>query len=225
MKIRVVTTIGIALVCLVSLPAFGQAPLKRTISPTPRGHAIAAVLNGMIYLISGWYNKDAVNGAIPTPVVEIFNPSTNTWTTGVSILVSSPVGGLVEGVAAVWNGRIYAFGGGASTGVVNTTELFDPVVGWSYLPSRPVAPNPNLPGLSGDLLNGKVYLVDDSGVGQAYDPVANIWAAFAPLTVSPQMTPGVVVNNGSLYAAGVRASGAFASVLTPPVTIYTFAPH
>jgi N-acetylneuraminic acid mutarotase len=190
--------------------------------PTPRAYASAAVLNGMIYVISGTYVNDPLHGAIPTPVVEIFNPSTNTWTTGTSILGI----GLVEGVAAVSNGKIYAFGGGGSSGVVNTAEVFDPVAGtWSYLASRPGALNINLPGLSGDLLNGKMYTVDDSGVGQAYDPVANTWAPFAPLSVSQGLTPGVVTNNGSLYAAGVRGGGAFASVYSPPVTIYVFAPH
>jgi hypothetical protein len=190
--------------------------------PTPRAYASAAVLNGLIYVISGSYNKDALNGAIPTAVVEIFNPSTNTWTTGTPILG----GGLVEGVAAVFNGKIYAFGGGGSQNVVNTSEIFDPVAGtWSYLPSRPGALNPNLPGLSGDLLNGKIYTVDDFGVGQAFDPVANTWATFASLAVSQGLTPAVIANNGSLYATGVRAGAAFTSVFTPPATVYLFAPH
>src|SRR5579862_3173461 len=135
------------------------------LSPLP--HLSAAVLNGLIYAISGLDVPSLVNGSVPSSVVEVFNPANGTWVRGTPVLpnLSSPgPGGLAQGVAAVFNGKIYAFGGGLSQ-ANSTSEIYDPVAGtWSYLPSRPTSSTSGV-GLSGDLLNGKIYTVDDGGFG------------------------------------------------------------
>ena len=105
--------------------------------PTARYHLGAAALNGKIYAIGG--NPSAVTNGNPLSTVEIYDASTNMWTTGPSM----PTARMGLGVVAL-NGKIYAVGGadlGTNT-FYNKLEIYDPGTNtWTTGPNMPTAKN------------------------------------------------------------------------------------
>jgi hypothetical protein len=73
--------------------------------PTARIGAMAAVVNGKLYVISG---HDGYSSW--TNVVEIYDPVSNAWTSGPSIPTARMYGG-----AAALNGNVHVFGGNTPT--------------------------------------------------------------------------------------------------------------
>jgi N-acetylneuraminic acid mutarotase len=85
--------------------------------PTPRFHANAEVLNGKIYVISG-----LTFGSNPTPVVEIYDPVTNTWDTTAAPIPTARSAAAIM----VFNGVIYVVGGSANNTVTGAVEAYVP---------------------------------------------------------------------------------------------------
>ena len=95
--------------------------------PTARNYAGAAVLDGKIYVIGGWSNR---NSNIST--VEVYDPQANTWATAppMSERRNGP------GVAAL-GGKIYVAGGYVGGSDLASVEVFDPQTNsWSAVAPR-----------------------------------------------------------------------------------------
>lgn len=98
--------------------------------PTPRSGAAAVAINEKIYVIGGW----RLVGGVPVlqNIVEVFDPSTNTWSTAAPMPTPRAYFG-----AAVCHGLIYAIGGLIGTAPIpgnETTlvEVYDPIAdSWS----------------------------------------------------------------------------------------------
>ena len=161
--------------------------------------ARAVTLNNRIHLLGGWANCDSNS---PTNNHAIFDPATNSWTTGAPML-----SGRGNSVAVVINGKIIvASGGNSFPGMVTQTEIYDPVTNsWSV-----GAPMPDpVRQAAGDVLNGKLYIVGGlnsvtntmKATVQVYDPATDSWTLAAPLP-SARLGSEVGAINGKLYAAG-----------------------
>jgi len=96
---------------------------------TPRYELAVVAVNNILYAIGG-----TTSGA--TPIVEAYNPLTNTWSTKSPM---STARSLVR--AAVLNGQIYIAGGIDVTGFeVSTAEVYNPLTDtWSTVPPMPTA--------------------------------------------------------------------------------------
>jgi len=103
--------------------------------PTPRRHLAAAVVDNKIYVIGGEIIPSP-NNAVPVGINEMYNPSTDTWTTKASM--PTPRSGLS---LAVLNSEIYAIGGvDQNHQISNTVEKYNPETdSWEEVESMPTA--------------------------------------------------------------------------------------
>jgi hypothetical protein len=166
--------------------------------PVRAGHA--AALDGRVYYIGGNVAFDT-----PTPFTYIYDPTTNTWTSGPDMPTARN-----WGTVAVANDRIHVIGGvnAGAPGNVDSrlfvNEAFDPLIQqWStYAPMT-------FPrgGAAGDTLGGLIYVIGGSrgplalDSVEVYDPAANAWS-LAPALPHPLLVPATGSIGGRLYLAG-----------------------
>ena len=165
--------------------------------PTARDRFALGDVNGILYAVGGQnYSGDNLT------TVESYNPTTNSWTTGLPAL---PTGREDLAVASV-NGLLYAIGGGNGANALGTVEAYSPTTNsWiTGLASMPTARC----NLSVGVVNGIIYAVggDDGSQNpmatvEAYDPVADKWSSKSSMPVPLSQFPMAVLN-GLLYVSG-----------------------
>jgi len=159
------------------------------------------VIGNKIYVAEGWLRSDSNNS---TTALEIYNPSTDSWTAGPSSLVSRGLS-----ATAVIDGKLYIAGGTAG-GYANFSdlEIYDPLTNsWSMglpLPKQVTS-------AGGAALNGKFYVIGgytgpsayDNTITasvEIYDPVLNTWSIGTRMpTARANMVVGII--NGKLCVA------------------------
>ncbi len=91
--------------------------------PTQRNHLGVGAINGELYVAGGRFGGGV--GSEMTDILEIYDPGTNAWTSGASML--APRAGVASTVA---NGCLYLIGGEGNTadprGIFDRNELYDP---------------------------------------------------------------------------------------------------
>lgn len=186
-----------------------------TKKPLPQAvlDAGGAALNGKLYLVAG------KTGSGPQSTMYIYDPASDTWSTGPSL-----PGPAVENPAVVAvNGKLYVFGGSTLpfAGSVTNAAVFDPSTNaWTPLAPMPVARG----GATAKALGSSVYVVGgmDGGASLAtvsvYSLGANTWAAGPPMSTRRD-NPGSAVLDGKLYVFGGRTRNADGS--TPNGTLNT----
>jgi N-acetylneuraminic acid mutarotase len=94
-----------------------------------------AIVNEMIYCIGGLAPRAPSSGRISN-IVNIFNTTSRTWSTGVPM-----TSGRQGHAASSYNGKVYVFGGRTAANIVlRTVEEFDPVTGqWTTKAPMPEA--------------------------------------------------------------------------------------
>ncbi len=179
-------------------------------SPLPQmvNHAMAAGLNGRVYLIGG---QQAASGGGPfLDSVFEYDPERNVWS-GRAPMPTARGGG----VAVALDGMIYVAGGRPPHGSV--FQAYDPVLDtWTELPDMPTGRNH----LAGAAIADKIYVVggrfgagynsEVTAVLEVFDPAGGTWAALAPM---PTARGGLnaVSANGCLHVFGGEGSaGMFA---------------
>ena len=179
--------------------------------PTPRADLQACVVNGKIYLIGG----KAYWGAEPyyheLNVTEVYDPETDTWTTGASIPV--PVFGYA---AAAVDDKIFVFGGArqfqeglANLTLVSFTQVYDSKTDtWSSRAGLPVALSHAAAGVtSGITAPKRIYLVGGfnetnySNATYVYDFENDTWSTGA-LMPTARAYLGLAVIDDVAYAIG-----------------------
>jgi hypothetical protein len=153
----------------------------------PRRYTNAEYVNGNIYLINGYPD---------TTLIEVINVSTG----DVSESQSNPYP-VAYGGSAVWNDKIYVFGGGSDDyGYSNRLYEFDPAAdSWTQLEDMPESKQTN-----GQVVDGILYVFggyngDVSSSIHAYDIEQNTWS-----TDLPDMPVGIsahsVATDGEMIA-------------------------
>jgi N-acetylneuraminic acid mutarotase len=169
-----------------------------TRASTPFGvtYGGAAAINNKLYVVGGC-GFDADCGTHVTNALLIYDPATNTWTSGAAM----PTARFYPAVGAI-GGKLYVTGG-AKNGNLSSLEIYDPATNsWST-----GAPLPLATGGAGAVLDGKLYVVGGATPGvllatvQVYDPTTNTWSSAAPMQV-PRDGLGATSLNGILYAIG-----------------------
>lgn len=215
-----------------------------TSMPTARLALAAAGVNGRIYAFGGIANWPT--NLAPTTILEVYNPTTNSWTSSTTPVCKGCVPGPapMPGVAgsgisylaaAVANGKIYAVGGDDGGTATNPLQVYDPAANaWSSLTSMPTPRRE----LAASVANGKIYAIGgNAGSGptltclstvEAYDPGANTWTEAAGLS-SPTSDLAASDANGAVYTlGGVFFSGGSSQLFNsvqryvPAATLYTY---
>jgi N-acetylneuraminic acid mutarotase len=182
--------------------------------PTATWDLAAAAVNGKIYAIGGLFSYNLV--ANDVNIVEVYDPSTNTWTTAAPM----PTARHFLTAAAV-NGKIYAIGGTVNqTGnILSTVEVYDPSANsWSTAASMPTARF----GLAAAVVNGKIYAIGGQGLYsgspvnlstvEAYDPSTNTWTT-APSMPTARYGLAAAAVNGNIYAIGGISNNGYSNVV------------
>lgn len=178
--------------------------------PTARRAPVAAVVNGVIYVIGGH-----IPGAPgDTSLVEAFDTGTSQWSTKAAMPTPRH-----SAAAAVVGGQICVFGGVSTIFDISTTECYDPVANsWSAPPPPAMPTSRRL--LGADALGGLAYAVSgfaiSSSIGylktvERFDIAGPSWSTMAPLMTARE-SAAVVAASGLLYAfGGDNANGAIDS--------------
>lgn len=182
--------------------------------PTARGSALAAVVNGKIYVIGGasvhpGAKIESLSATTPHRSMstnEMYDPASNTWKE------RSPMPTARNHAAiGMVNGKIYVLGGRVGSVFVNASavdvvEEYDPAKdAWGIVKARmPTARS----GTAFGTLGGKIYVIGGEYLNaqvvgafrdiEAYDPAANVWTILPPLSV-PRNAPAAAVAGNRLY--------------------------
>jgi N-acetylneuraminic acid mutarotase len=178
---------------------------SRRPAPTTRQHAAAAVIDGRLYLVGGQLTGTGVTPGPATGVLEIYDPATDTWTTGASM--PTPRMGLV---AATVGGKLYAIGGATdgfqSPNATGTVEVYDPATNtWAAgvpMPTaRAYAGGAAVEGGRVIVAGGRTQATDVLGVVESYDPATQAWSTLPSLPTARRDLAATSIG-GTLYAAG-----------------------
>jgi N-acetylneuraminic acid mutarotase len=164
----------------------------------PRGYAIAEVLNDKIYIIGGI----AESSVTTHNLVEVFNPLLDNWVTDTVAQMPTPRGYMGS---AVFNNKIYVFGGGTPAPDYDglaVVEYFDGV-DWATADPMPTQRYGGGAGVLGNTVyvsGGVLTGWSDVNVNEGYSESTG-WQSFQPLPVN--MHGHAVVSFGdALYAFG-----------------------
>ncbi|MGH7801012.1 MAG: Kelch repeat-containing protein [Thermodesulfobacteriota bacterium] len=129
--------------------------------PTPREGAMAAALNGKLYVVGGLIHYCFVSDGVWTGTLEVYDPATDTWTTKAPMPTARGFFGV-----GVMNGKLYAIGGFNSSGFLATVEVYDP--GSDTWATNPPMPTARAQGLVIGVINGQLYAA--GGLTWSLDP-------------------------------------------------------
>lgn len=155
----------------------------KSLMPTPRSNFAIATVGGKIYCFGGITAIDDKGRQI-TNAVEVYNPTTDTWT-----IKSDMPTQRWDVQANVINGKIYLMGGykpentSYSEALTDLNEVYDPKNdSWSTAKQVPIAAS-----FSGSaVMDGKIHLIDGRQMGSLtllhfiYDPTTNSWSSAYP---------------------------------------------
>ncbi|MEE8576573.1 MAG: kelch repeat-containing protein, partial [candidate division Zixibacteria bacterium] len=195
----------IAAVLVVSLSPIAQAEtgywFGRADMPSRRQELIPALLDGKIYVIGGLSQTAAL-----TDIVEIFDPTTNSWSTGPSY--PAPIH---HCATAVVDGILYGIGGYITSSlpwIANASVFaFDPT-------NQEWRPRASMMMPRGEHIavpfDGKIYVFggnDPSGndlvFTEVYDPALNSWSLAANMP-TPRHHPAGAAIDSLIYVVGGR---------------------
>ncbi len=176
-------------------------------APMPMGlYGIQPSVSGTrIYVVGGY--ADVSTGLYAITSTLIYDSLANSWSAGAPI----PVGDLGIGTAAqaAYNGKVYVIGGDDGDYNSNSTNYEYTIAtnSWTLRAPMPTARENNV----AVTLNGKIYVAggaqgaDPNYAGmttfEVYDPVANSWAALAPMQVA-RVSPGIATDGTYIYVYG-----------------------
>jgi N-acetylneuraminic acid mutarotase len=177
----------------------GNITLASSSGFTGRAGAPSCVVNGKIYVLGG-----ETHGGMVLNTLEVFDPSTNSWSTPVTTGTFTPRKYLT---ASVVNNKIYALGGFRDV-AVNTVEVFDPATNtWTTPPTKGTF-TPRW-ALSSCVVNNKIYVIGGYNgtkavnILEVFDPSTSIWSTpFQTNLMTPNQFHASVVVDGKIYLLG-----------------------
>ena len=200
----------------------------KPIAPLPgkRGSAIAAEVDGKIYVIGGATTMEGDKAPFftafgPAKVLatnEVYDPATNTWESRNPMSV--PRNHAFSGVV---NGKIYVIGGRTGHGFIlsatntDVVEAYDPAANtWSMPKERmPTARSGGASGTDGRRIyvaGGEVTtseLVGAFRAVEAYDPATNSWMTMPSMPMPRHGVAGAVIGNRFHLVSGmIQSAGA-----------------
>jgi len=171
---------------------------------TPRTYPCAAEIGGKIYVIGGHITVGQP-GALS--VVEVYNPTTDSWASPVTKGTFTARGGASANVV---NGKIYVIGGQDNSGTtVNTVEVFDPATNTWSTPTTTGTFTARHRHVAGVVLGKLIIVAGGQGTSgynvplQVFDTESNSWSSPKVTgTFTPRRAALSAVMNNKLYVFG-----------------------
>jgi N-acetylneuraminic acid mutarotase len=208
--------------------------------PGKRGSAIAAEVDGKIYVMGGATtmegSKDPFFTAFgPARVLgtnDVYDPATNKWEsrTPMSVPRNHAFGGVV-------NGKIYVIGGRTGHGFIlsatntDVVEEYNPAANMWSLPKErmPTARSGGASGSDGRRIyaaGGEVTTTELVGAFravEAYEPATNSWITLPPMPMPRHGVAGAVIGNRFHLVSGMIQSAGALTFLDPTLSTHTAA--
>jgi N-acetylneuraminic acid mutarotase len=174
---------------------------KKADMPTPRAGIHSNTVGDRIYVIGG---DQFIAGSVPSGLVEVYDPSTDSWTRKADMPTARGFFG-----TAVVAGRIYAIGGSPNMNEhdpgIAVVEVYDPATDtWTR---KADMPTPRLH-LTSAVVGGKIYVFGGSpewavplAATEAYDPATDMWTKLADMP-TPRTGIWAAALNGKIYVVG-----------------------
>ena len=183
-----------------STPGDGSWETVASISG-PRGHRImTAVVDNNLYAIGGFYN-----GGAYYDTNEMYDRATNTWIAREPMPVP-----LQGGLPAVYDGRIYIFGGNNAGGNLTITLIYDPVADqWSYGSDMPHHRFSGSAAFFGDY----IYLIANTlgepngQIIDVYHPATDTWYSTEDYPGQNWQSPVITQDGDRVYVLGASYTG------------------
>jgi hypothetical protein len=167
--------------------------------PTAVYGPATGVIDGLVYVVGGANNSDAV-----VNTNQIYNPETDSWTTG------APMPTARYGTAgAVVDNILYVIGGAANGSRLNVVESFDATSNiWSTKSPMPTARDSIAAVVEGGIIyviGG--YLNNRLTTVESYNPATDTWTEEAPLSVGKSLEAAGLLGSTIVAAGGLTNSG------------------
>ncbi len=173
--------------------------------PQPNNHGMAAVVDGIVYLIGG--QTDPNQAYVDT--VYALDPAVGRWVEKAKMPTKRSAG-----VPVVFEGKIYVAGGRPPHG--HEFAVYDPKADkWETLPNLPSQRNH----IAGAAMNGKIYIAggrleggfqsDKTAAFETFDPKTKTWSVAAPMPKARSGINGVIALGCFHVWGGEHATGMF----------------
>jgi len=180
-------------------PTTGAWSSAGSLSMARFAHTATLLQSGKVLVAGGCTASDC---STDTAVSELYDPTTNSWSTTGSLNTARDAHAAVR----LHSGKVLAIGGAAGTTDITFCELYDPSKGnWSNAASTNVARVLNGTTL---LVDGKV-LVTGGAAGrfpissaELYDPSANTWTLTGSMTTGRYAHTATLLTDGTVLVAG-----------------------
>lgn len=144
--------------------------------PTARGLLGVVTVNGLVYAIGGATSATS-STVTSTAVVEIYNPTTNVWSTGIPLPQPLDSFGI-----AVANGTIYVIGGYSNGTSVSTVYSFNPANDHTWSSKASLPNYSGALGSAADLQGANIYALGYSSTNNyAYNISTNSWSTISAM--------------------------------------------
>ena len=166
-------------------------------------HTATLLANGKVLVAGGYYSNSSDYFSSTVSSTEVYDPTTNTWTTG-GLLITARA---VHTATLLANGKVLVVGGYGNSGPVSSTEIYDPTTNtWTAGGTLTTARKEHTATL---LANGKVLVAGGCGSSinylsgtEVYDPATNAWTAGGTLTTARGRHTATLLANGKILVVG-----------------------
>ena len=178
-----------------------DAWVAKTPMPTARTATAVAASGGLVYVMGGGLLGTTMIPPPVTAIVEIYDPATDSWSTGNSMPTARKYAAVAE-----LNGVIYVIGGDSLPLFpgLSIVEAYDTVTGtWTTKASLPYS----ITEAAAVAFNGQICVFGGENGGsslsrtECYDPTADSWSPQADMS-TPRYGLGAGVIGGYAYAMG-----------------------
>jgi len=190
----------------------------KTSMPTPRENLCANVVNGKIYLIGG-NTFNTLAWPVLSNKTEVYDPSTDSWTTRAAMPNFEGLG-FADIASAAVNNKVYVIGG-EEWAITDLNQIYDPETDtWSSGTSMPTAVEGPAAGATTGVFAPKRIHVLSMDLHHVYYPETDVWSTGTQMP-TPRRHLGVAVISDRLYAIGGGFSGDFGFIETNENEQYT----
>jgi hypothetical protein len=177
----------------------------------PRGMAVAAVVNGRVYVFGGIVGD--LSGS-PGNTADVYDPATDSWKAIPGLVARNCSGACAVGT------KIYVMGSGYMQGILNRTDIYDTVTGtWETGPKLSKAKY----WMGANFVGGKIYIAGGSDATWPWNSIATVEVYTPPpvLSITRQGASMTLSWTGTLQEMDGQAGWQWRDVLPPPSSPWT----